>query len=218
MADKTNPTQDIRDAERPQTKPRTSRFWLMQLGIAEKEHKEFWEAASKFEKRYLNERDNINRKGAAKRFQIVFANTETTLSALYARQAKPDVRQRFTQSKDKVARTIAEMLERSLSYLQDTTEHDKVNRRAVKDMCLAGRGIVRVCYEAETGEVDGQEAIIRQAIKDEHVYFRNFVHSPAESWSDVWWVGFRHYMTRSDLRDQGFPNPEDILQKVRSMR
>lgn len=210
MADKTNPEIDIKEAERPQTKPRTSKFWLAQLSIAEKEHREFWEAASKHEKRYLNERDTVHRKGAAKRFQIIYANTETTMSALYARQAKPDVRQRWTSAKDKLARTVAETLERALSFLQDTTEHDKVNRRAVKDRCIAGRGIVRVCYEAETGEVDGQEVIVRQMIRDEHVYWRNFLHSPAESWSDVWWVGFRHYMTRSDLKDQGFVNPDDI--------
>jgi len=210
MADKTNPSEDIKDAERPQTKPRTSRFWLQQLMIAEKEHKDFWEAAEKFEKRYLNERININRKNAGKRFQIVFANTETVMSALYAKQAKPDVRQRWTDANDKTARTIADMTEKALSFLQDTTEHDKVNRRAVKDMCLAGRGIVRVCYEAETDEMDGQEIIVRQMIRDEHVYYRNFLHSQAESWSDVWWCGFRHYMTRADLRDQGFDKADDI--------
>jgi len=210
MADKTNPSEDIKDAERPQTKPRTSRFWLQQLMIAEKEHRDFWEAAEKFEKRYLNERININRKNAGKRFQIVFANTETVMSALYAKQAKPDVRQRWSDANDKTARTIADMTEKALSFLQDTTEHDKVNRRAVKDMCLAGRGIVRVCYEAETDEVDGNEIIVRQMIRDEHVYYRNFLHSQAESWSDVWWCGFRHYMTRADLRDQGFDNADDI--------
>jgi hypothetical protein len=210
MADKTNPSEDIKDAERPQTKPRTSRFWLQQLMIAEKEHRDFWEAAEKFEKRYLNERININRKNAGKRFQIVYANTETVMSALYAKQAKPDVRQRWSDANDKTARTIADMTEKALSFLQDTTEHDKVNRRAVKDMCLAGRGIVRVCYEAETDEMDGQEIIVRQMIRDEHVYYRNFLHSQAESWSDVWWCGFRHYMTRADLRDQGFDNADDI--------
>src|SRR6056300_1549232 len=210
MADKTNPSEDIKDAERPQTKPRTSRFWLQQLMIAEKEHRDFWEAAEKFEKRYLNERININRKNAGKRFQIVFANTETVMSALYAKQAKPDVRQRWSDANDKTARTIADMTEKALSFLQDTTEHDKVNRRAVKDMCLAGRGIVRGCYEAETDEVDGNEIIGRQMIRDEHVYYRNFLHSQAESWSDVWWCGFRHYMTRADLRDQGFDNADDI--------
>jgi len=210
MADKTNPSEDIKDAERPQSKPRTSRFWLQQLMIAEKEHRDFWEAAEKFEKRYLNERININRKNAGKRFQIVYANTETVMSALYAKQAKPDVRQRWTDANDKTARTIADMTEKALSFLQDTTEHDKVNRRAVKDMCLAGRGIVRVCYEAETDEMDGQEIIVRQMIRDEHVYYRNFLHSQAESWSDVWWCGFRHYMTRADLRDQGFDKADDI--------
>lgn len=205
-----NPAQDIKEAEQPKTKPRTSKFWTLQLGIAEKEHRDFWEAADKFEKRYLNERDTVHRKGAGKRFQIVYANTETTMSALYARQARPDVRQRWTQAGDKLARTVAESIERALSFQQDTTEHDKVNRRAVKDRCLAGRGIVRVCYEAETDEVDGQEIIARQMIRDEHVYYRNFLHSPAESWSDVWWVGFRHYMTRSDLADAGFDNADDI--------
>ena len=132
------------------------------------------------------------------------------MSALYAKQAKPDVRQRWTDANDKTARTIADMTEKALSFLQDTTEHDKVNRRAVKDMCLAGRGIVRVCYEAETDEMDGQEIIVRQMIRDEHVYYRNFLHSQAESWSDVWWCGFRHYMTRADLRDQGFDKADDI--------
>ena len=210
MAKTPNSAADIKDAEQPKTKPRTSKFWTMQLALAQKEHRDFFEAGSKHEKRYLNERDSVNRKGAAKRFQIVYANTETTMSALYAKQAKPDVRQRWTQAGDKLARTVAETIERSLSFLQDTTEHDKVNRRAVKDRCLAGRGIVRVCYEAETDEVDGQEIIARQMIRDEHVYYKNFLHSPAESWSDVWWVGFRHYMTRSDLADMGIENPDDI--------
>jgi len=212
MADqKNNPDVDIKEVERPQTKPRTSRFWLQQLQIAEKEHKEFWEAGQKFEKRYLNDREGHHRKAMARRFQIVYANTETTMSALYARQPKPDVRQRFTQAKDKTARTIAEMLEKSLMFLIDTTEHDKVNRRAVKDMALAGRGVVRVCYEAETGDDGmGNEIIVRQMIRDEHVYYGDFLHSQAKSWSDVWWVGFRHHFTRADLREMDIPNADDI--------
>ena len=212
MADqKNNPDVDIKEVERPQTKPRTSRFWLQQLQIAEKEHKEFWEAGQKFEKRYLNDREGHHRKAMARRFQIVYANTETTMSALYARQPKPDVRQWFTQAKDKTARTIAEMLEKSLMFLIDTTEHDKVNRRAVKDMALAGRGVVRVCYEAETGDDGmGNEIIVRQMIRDEHVYYGDFLHSQAKSWSDVWWVGFRHHFTRADLREMDIPNADDI--------
>lgn len=197
----------------------SSRFWQTQLHLAEREHKDFWSEAKNIVQRYKSEKQAMKGRASARKYSVLYANTETMRAAVYARSAKPDVRQRFAND-DQIARTGAEVLERALTYCLDDPRHDTAVRAGVMDALLAGRGVVRVEYEPETGMVEdmdpitGQpmmrEAIIDQKVMVKFVRHANFLHSPAECWEDVWWIAFRHRMTLDDLRENGFENADAI--------
>lgn len=200
------------EAEAVEAQPlESSTFWQRQIELAKRDHKDFWDYGAKVEKRYKAQRDNVAKARTGKRMAILYSNSETLRAALYARTAKPDVRQRFTQKKDPLSRTAGDMLERSLSYCGDTTEHDRAFRKGVQDLVIPGRGVVRVVYEpAVTMGPDGQEVIADQKVDDEFVYYRNFLHSPAECWKEVWWVAFKKLMTRDDMKAARFEDWETI--------
>jgi len=208
------------------TPTQASRYWQVQLHLAERGVKEWHEYGDKVQKRY---RADQNAKGKTRRksFAILYANTETLKSALYARTPKPDARRRFGD-RNPVARTTADMIERGLSYSSDNTAHDRAFRSAVHDMCLPGRGVVWVVYEAETQDVpqidpntqqpavgvDGQPVvkpqIVKQECREEHVYWRDFLWEPNRAWSAVGWVARRHRMSRADLEANGFEKAADV--------
>jgi hypothetical protein len=205
-----------------------SRHWQLQIHLAEKTCKEWWDYGVKVEARYKSDKDSFTRvKKSGKKFAILYSNTETLKTALYARTPKPDVRRRYGD-KNPVARTVAEIVERALGYCADNTGHDRAYRAGVHDMTLPGRGVVRLKYEAELGQVpeidpmtgqpmmgmDGQpvmaERITEQEVEEEHVYWKDFLWEPGRAWRDVTWIAFRHRMTRDDLKENGFENPDDI--------
>jgi hypothetical protein len=188
-----------------------SQFWITQLSMAKQDHKSFFEYGKKVESRYKNSKDAVARVNRGKRFQILYSNTEVLKAALYARTAKPDVRQRFTYQKDELARTAGDMMERVLSYCADTTHHDRSFRQGVHDLCLPGRGVVWIEYEPVIGTDDmGQEIVVDQKVDDAFVYYRDFLHSPAKCWAEVWWIARRKLMTRDDMKDAGFKDAETI--------
>ena len=201
---------------------KASRHWQMQLHSADRDAKDWHEMGCKIETRYRADKDAISKtKRAGKRFAVLYSNTETLKTALYARTPKPDVRRRFGD-RNPVARTVAEILERTLSYCADNTTHDRAYRAGVHDMCLPGRGVVWYVYEAQTEAVpqidpmtgqpamgpDGQpvmqDRIADQEVKEEHVYWQDFRWEPGRAWADVTWIGRRHRMTREDLNQNSF--------------
>lgn len=190
----------------------SAQFWVLQLSMAKQDHRDFWEYGKKIETRYKAAKDATYKHSRGKRLQILYSNTETTKAALYARTAKPDVRQRFTQQKNELARVAGDMMERALSYCADTTHHDRAFRKGVHDLTLPGRGVVWVEYEPTitTDPATGQEIVADQKIDDCFVYYRDFLHSPAKSWAEVWWIARRKLMTRDDMEDAGFKDAQSI--------
>lgn len=205
-------TEDEEEGKPSPEASQSASFWQQQIELAEKDHDEFWKYGAKVEKRYKNERDTLAKTGSKKRLNILYSNTETLKASLYARTAKPDIRQRYTQQADKLGKTVAEMMERLLSSTSDCSEHDRAYRKGVQDLALPGRGIVKVCYEPEFGvdPATGMEVITEQEVEEEFVYYKDFLHSPAQCWDHVWWIAFRHRMTREDLRENKFEDADSI--------
>jgi hypothetical protein len=199
----------------PSAPAESSRYWQVQIEAAERDHKEFWDEGAKIEKRYKSEKDQAAKVRSPRRFNVLFSNTETYMAALYARTPKPDVRRRFAD-KDDLSRTVADMMERALSYCADTTAEDVAKERSVKDMMLPGRGVTRLVYEPTTAMQEApeggepMEVVTAQKITEQHIYYRDFLHSPSRCWADVWWVGFRHVMTKEELRDNEFRDAESV--------
>jgi hypothetical protein len=211
------------------TPAKAAAHWQDQIGLAEKDVKDWADTGDAIQKRYRADKDHATRnKRAGKRFAILYSNTETLKTALYARTPKPDVRRRFGD-RNPVARTASDILERVLSYCSDNTGHDRAYRSGVHDLTLPGRGVVWLDYEAETApapQIDpmtGQPAVdpmtgqpvmtdqlVKQEVKERHVYWRDFLCEPARCWREVTWIARRHRMTRHDLEENGFENPEDV--------
>ena len=115
------------------------RFWLDAIEAASSEEKEFRDDGEDVIQIYRGEKDSETE------FNIVYSNVETLLPAIYNSTPVPDVRRRFGD-RDAIGKTIADMLERGLSYSLDSYDFDATMRSVIFDSALPGRGVARVRY------------------------------------------------------------------------
>ena len=176
-----------------------AKFWMGQLALAEADHRDWIKNGKGVVERYKGEKERTAK--GNKRFNILFSNVETLKAALFARMAKPDIRRRFAD-RDAVGRQVAEIVERASIYCDDSYDSDREFEAALEDYLLPGRGIVKVCYEAETTEGDDKkEYVAKQELYDEHVCWDDFRHEPGKKWTKLTWIAFRHLMNRAALRE-----------------
>jgi hypothetical protein len=151
------------------------------------------------------------------KFNILWSNIQVLFPALYGRQAKPEVSRRY-MDQDPVGRLASTMLERVMEY--ETTQFgdfDAAMSGAVQDRLLPGRGTAWIRYEPvivnDRPEVEGveqDESQVYNTIEDpteridaahspiDYVYWSDFLHSPARTWDEVWWVARAVYMTKEE--------------------
>ncbi len=190
-----------------------AKFWQGQLAIAEADHRDWIKNGKSIVQRFKGEKEKLVR--GNKRFNILYSNTETLKAALFARMAKPDIRRRFAD-KDPIGKQVAEIVERASIYCDDSYDADKEFERGIEDYLLPGRGVVRVCYEAETGKDDqGKDQVTKQELYDKYWPWDDFRHEAAKVWGDVTWIAYRHRMSRKALRDnfQKGSHPQATLTK-----
>jgi len=205
----------------------TAQYWHIELENADKTEENWRRRARKVIERYRDERNvDTYGVGAEKKFNILWANTETLKGALFAKMAKPDVRRRFPDN-NPVTKDIARVLERTLEYANDVYNANKPIEAALEDYLLPGRGVVWVVYEPtfvkETVQIEqinefGEPIIIEveeERVADQKCYF-DYVHwedyreNPSKRAEDVTWKARRHLWTRDELKDKGFSNVDDI--------
>lgn len=202
------------------------RRWLTEISLAEKAEHNWREYSRRVYKIYesgeLGEKDMIE--DGSRSFNILWSNTETLLPAVYNSAPQPDVRRRFRDD-DKVGKSVAKVLERSLSYTIDVEEFYDVLEDAVLDVLLPGRGLARVKYEPTfipqmmplpEGALPGTEPqpmtqpgpdgkpqpMMEKAgehCMPEHVQWDDFIRGPGKRWKHVPWIAFRHRLTREKL-------------------
>jgi hypothetical protein len=168
--------------------------WNTELDLAKKDQDKFIRRGRKIVKRYRDERDNIGGMSAAKRYNILWSNTQTLTAATYARKPKAQAERR-NKDRDPVGRTAAQILERALQYEIDHYPFfDAALRNAVKDRFLPGRGVAWV--RLEPGSQISEDETIGQyeCCPEDYVYWEDFRHSPARTWEEVTWVARLVYM------------------------
>ena len=179
----------------------TVRMWLDALELARKTEDDWRGKAEKAVGRYRDEKQSF-----AKRFNILYANTQILLPSLYNSTPIPDVRRRYGDP-DAAGKVAAQVMERSLAYSVDTYDFDATMRAAVLDMILPGRGGARVRYDATE---DG-----KQSVACEYFDWRDFRRGPGRQWHEVPWISFEHRLTREQLVEQfgaiGKTMPMDIV-------
>ena len=206
-----------------------ARLWLDSVALARKNEEDWRKGAGEARDRYRG--DSKNNQG--KKFNILFANTQITLPAIYNSTPIPDVRRRLGDA-DPAGKIAAQVLERSLSYSFDAYDFGGSMRSVVFDSVLAGRGVLRVRYEPsfEEGEEEQEEAaeeyapageamqpaaprLVFQKVCVEHVDWHDFIIGPGRKWEEVPWIGFEHRLTRDELEDRfgdiGATMPLDIV-------
>jgi len=160
---------------------------------------------------------------------ILFSNTVTTLSAVYQRVPRPDVRRRYSETKpltpeapeqkqarlarDRLFSTVSMVIERGLNWLNEDYDFDSEFKPVVHDAQLFGRGVGRVRYEAETtGEGESTE-LAAQSVQHEWVHFDDVEIGPGRSWKDVSWIAFRHRLEADKVRAlmQGVENVDAVM-------
>lgn len=171
--------------------------WMSAIEMAGKEEEEWRNDAEATLKRY--------RKSQAGQFNILFANTQTTVPALYNSEPVPDVRRRFGDD-DEVGQGVATALERGISIQAELYDFNSCMEAAVKDRQLPGRGVTRVRV------VKGPNG--SQRIECEPVIWDDFRRGPAKLWRDVPWIAFRHRMTRDELVEMSPKHGRDVVLDV----
>jgi hypothetical protein len=203
-------------------------YWHDQIEAAIKIFDKWEKRGQKVVKRYRDERDAIEM--PRMKFNILWSNIQVLYPALYGRQAKPEVSRRY-MDQDPVGRLASTMLERVMEY--ETTQFgdfDAAMSGAVQDRLLPGRGTAWIRYEPvivnETPEVEGEmerdESQVYNTVEDpteridaahspiDYVYWSDFLHSPARTWDEVWWVARAVYMTK----EEGVERFGDVFKNV----
>lgn len=209
----TDPNAPAADGERIQRK---------YLGIIDQYDKAFndWTKRSrKLWKIYTEERRpkaDQSTGSDARRMSLFWSNISTLQPAVYARTPAPNVTRRFKDD-DPVARSAAEIVERSLITSYDTGKFDTILRQCRDDFLIPARGTAWVRYEADTdkimdqegnplnerGEPVGEDESPAEEIKGEricydYVNWEDFGHNVARTWDEVTCVWRRAYMSKSE--------------------
>ena len=120
-------------------------YWKDEIDTYERMFDKFMRRGRKIYKKYRDIR--TAREDASTRYNILWANVQTRLPTLYARNPKVVVERRF-QDKDPIGRVASQILERAIQYTLDhCNDAWQVNRQAVLDYELPGRGTVWMRYE-----------------------------------------------------------------------
>ena len=202
----------------------SAEWWVKEAQASEKELDQNWRTSGdKIVKKYLDERDDGDavraiEDAATRKYNIFWANTQILKSALYASPPKPVVKRIHDDPKDDAARVGALMLQRMLTFgmLQDNSDMHRAFQNATEDRLIPGLGQVWLRLRTEfakeklpaiTDPLSGAviepettiDRIVDQEVCTDYVQWRDFIWSPARVWSEVWWVGRRVWMTRSNF-------------------
>jgi len=207
-------------------------YWHDQIEAAQKVFEKWEKRGHKIIKRYRDERDAVEMPRV--RYNILWSNIQVLFPALYGRQAKPEVSRRY-MDQDPVGRLASTMLERVMEYeTLQFGDFDQAMRGVVEDRLLPGRGTAWIRYEPvivneqpevseaavdveEPGEAqiynsqeEPTERIDAAHSPIDYVYWTDFLHSPARTWDEVWWVARAVYMTK----DEGIERFGDVFKNV----
>lgn len=159
-------------------------------------------------------------------FNILHANVETIVPSIYNSTPAPDIRPRHS-NKDPQAEFVCNVYERAISAQIDDSRLNKEIEASAQDAYSAGRGVVRVKFDADIEEVKafdddnmGQEQVgpivTNERLIYENVSWNDYREGLAKRWSQVPWVAFRHSISREEeerLTDEAHKEAYDAAQE-----
>lgn len=213
---------------------RLGKKWLDRIRDAEKREKEWSDAAAAAEKAYMSGQQSAG-EGREYDFNILHANVETIAPSVFNSTPVPDIRERFRMGTETpetaAAMRVAEIIERAITVQADDGALETELEDLTQDALLAGRGIIRIRFDAEQQEISqpptemfdettGQLMLVAQApqvvmtgekITFEAVSWRDYRQGPAKRWADVPWLAFRHFLPEEEVKKITDPELKEIL-------
>lgn len=190
---------------------------LAKLADEKRAHKTFQDQAEKAEKQYFARSDwtKVN----SNIYPSLWSIVNTTHAALYSRPPRPDVRKRNVDVMDGIDRQVAQVIERGLSFAQDTTDFDPESHSAVNDFLVSGLGQAKIEMEIELGEVPvinpvtgqpiiletgplTQKKVVKRDLRLVYFHHSRFHWEPTTTWRQCSWIAFDHYMGKEDFKAQ----------------
>jgi hypothetical protein len=212
--------------------------WLDKISASESREETWLEDARAASKAFLNDR-KTETTGDVYDFNILHSNIETIAPAIYNSTPIPDIRERFRTGADTpenaVSRVVAQVIERAIMVQIDDGALDNEAEMQVQDALVAGRGVMRIRFDADEREIPGDPVMdemgfpildelgvplmgpasvvmVNERITFENVSWENYREGPAKRWEDVPWVAYRHCIPWEEV--QRITDPE--LKKVLS--
>ena len=197
---------------------RIGQQWLSRLKQAEKREEEWMKTAERAEQIYLCNNEN----GDAPQFNILFSNVETIVPSIYNSTPKPEIRSRYGNTEDPLAKQVSDIFDRAITAQIDDNRLDVKVEAGAQDAYTAGRDIVRIKFDAdeeeqppqimfdeetlEQFEVAQDPIAVNEVVLYENVSWRDYRQGPAKRWRDVPWVAYRHEV--SDQERERLENPD----------
>lgn len=191
-------------------------YWMSQLKAYDDEFDAWTTRCKKIIKRFRDERGTTqdgNTIGGS-RYNALWSNVQTLQPAIYINPPKPNAERRYLD-KDPLARLASMTLERALEVQIDVGYLHPSMQAAVLDYLLCGRATTWERYEptygepvdvpdtedeAEQAEGEQPREVTYEKVCTDYVAWNKFRHSPAATWTDVWWVAKEEMLTRKELR------------------
>jgi len=139
---------------------RKAKYWHTQLESAKVRERSWVKSAKEVIARYHDDRNGYpGSRDNERKVNILWSNTEIQKGALFAELGQPDVRRSFPKPgrANKVARTSAIVLERTLHALNNRYSPESEIRDAIEDSLLAGRGEAWVEYNPRVEQVESAD-------------------------------------------------------------
>lgn len=182
---------------------RLGQKWLERIRMSEKREDKWMKDAEKAESIYLAGQCDDDT-AVEPEFNILHSNVETIVPSIYNSSGRPDIRPRHNNA-DPIAKVVADVLERSINAMVDDSRMDAEVEASAQDVFVAGRGIVRIKFDADVSEqIDPMTGIPMPIVQNERVEYedvswRDYRQGPAKRWKEVPWVAFRHCITQEAL-------------------
>lgn len=124
--------------------------WLAELRQADKSERDWRDTSRKIVGLYRDDRNEQSGelRNTSRRYNILWANTETLKPQLFSQTPEPVVQRRFHDigNQDQVGRAVAQTLERALEFSIDAYDFDGTIQQVILDHLLTGRGVARIRY------------------------------------------------------------------------
>ena len=211
--------QDEKPAEK--TPAGWHKFWQKEMEAAQKRLSKFTKQGNSIVRRFLDERAAGEREGLeaygsnyAMRLNLFHTNISTLQSMLYGSTPKIDVSREHQDPDDDIARVASMLFQRMLEAEVSSSGDDfsTALKANLQDRLLPGLGTSRVRYEFDTESRDVLDPETLDVVKAElltgeyapidYVHWQDFLWGWSRTWTEVPWVSFRSWMTKTEVKDR----------------